>query len=317
MDIGVGLWTMRSTAARPTTFPVAYRRLIEDARAAERLGFHSLWVAEHHFWYDGWCPAPVAACAAVLGATTTLRAGTGIHLLSLWEPESAASAAETVMRLSGGRLELGVGLGYRDEEFDGFAIDRRIRGPRTDATLDSLRARWQDLGGGPPLMVAGFSEAAFRRAATRGLGIFLPFSLDGERLGRVIERYRELAAASGQQPGRIGMLKYAWATDGTAAAAEAARSAIAASMREYSGAWFPLRGRPGFESPDLLDRQLHLAADNALIGTPEAIAAELADLQRAGVDLVVLQVTRDDVAIDHRANMEALAAVVRPAVADR
>ena len=45
-----------------------YQLLQQDASLAEALGFHSLWLAEHHFWYDGWCPAPVAAAAAVLGA---------------------------------------------------------------------------------------------------------------------------------------------------------------------------------------------------------------------------------------------------------
>jgi alkanesulfonate monooxygenase SsuD/methylene tetrahydromethanopterin reductase-like flavin-dependent oxidoreductase (luciferase family) len=314
MDVGVGLWTMRSTASRPELPAEAYRQLLVDAQLAEQLGFHSLWIAEHHFWYDGWCPATVTACAAVLGATTRLVAGTGIHLLSLWEPDSAASAAETAMQLSGGRLELGVGLGYRDEEFDGFAIPRGLRGRRMDTALDCLRERWQD--GGPPLLVGGFSEAALARAASRGLGLFLPFSLSGDRLRRTIARYREYGRAAGRSPARIAMLKYVGVTNGSASAATQAAADIASSMREYSGAWFELDGQSGFQSPELLDRQFRLATDTALIGTSTEIMAGLNDIEQAGVDLVVLQITRDDVTVDHRDAMRALATVL-PATARR
>jgi alkanesulfonate monooxygenase SsuD/methylene tetrahydromethanopterin reductase-like flavin-dependent oxidoreductase (luciferase family) len=315
IDVGVGLWTMRSTAARPQGFPALYGRLLADARLTERLGFHSLWVAEHHFWYDGWCPATVSACAAVLGATTRLRAGTGIHLLSLWDPKWAASAAETAAALSGGRLELGVGLGYRDEEYDGFGFSRRIRGRRMDATINQLWERWRGTDLGPPTMVGGFSEVALQRAGSRGLGIFLPFSMDLPRLRRTIEHYREIAEASGQAPGRIGMLKYAWATDGSARARREAEASIAASAKEYSGAWFPLGGKSGFEAPERLEHQLRLAADNALIGSGTEIATSVRELAAAGVDVVVLQVTRDDLDVDYRANMEAIAEHVLPALA--
>lgn len=308
IDVGVGLWTMRSTAARPASFPRLYRRLEEDAKLADDLGFHSLWLAEHHFWYDGWCPAPLTAAAAVLGATGRLQVGTGVHLLPLWDPDVVRSAAETLIRLAGPRLMLGVGLGYRDEEYDGFGLARRDRGRRMDAALDSLGTSWAAPGAGPPVMVGGFSDAAMKRAGRRGLGIFLPFSLELERLRATIVRYREELAAAGQRPGLVGMLKYAWPTDGSARENARAKATIAASAREYSGAWFPLRGNVGFQSPQLLERQLELAADNALIGTPEQIATMVGEAEQVGVDLVVLQLTRDDARVDHRQSMEALAA---------
>jgi alkanesulfonate monooxygenase SsuD/methylene tetrahydromethanopterin reductase-like flavin-dependent oxidoreductase (luciferase family) len=315
IEVGVGVWTMRSTAARPVSAQSLYGALERDARFVEELGFHSLWLAEHHFWYDGWCPATVTAAAAVLGATTRLRAGTGVHLLPVWELDTARSTAETAMRLSGGRLELGVGLGYRDEEFDGYAISRRTRGSRLDRALDVLQQRWAVLEPRPAIMVGGFSEAALQRAGRRGLGLFLPFSLDLDKVRAMIVRYHEIAASNGQSPGKVAMLKYAWATDGSAREREHAVAMIAASAREYSGAWFPLRGRPGFESPELLAKQLRLATDNALIGRPEEIALGVASLATVGVDLVVLQVTRDDVMVDHRANMADLADAVLSAAA--
>ena len=48
MDVGVELWCLRSTAAAPASHPMLYRELVEDARLAEELGLHSLWLAEHH-----------------------------------------------------------------------------------------------------------------------------------------------------------------------------------------------------------------------------------------------------------------------------
>ena len=307
IDVGLGLWSMRSTAAVPASVPGRYAELQDDARLAESLGFHSLWLAEHHFWYDGWCPSPLTAAAAVLGATSRLRAGTGIHLLALWEPETVCSIIDTLGRLAPGRLEVGVGLGYRDEEFDGFGLARSSRGRRADTALDWLGRRWEATGAGPEIMVGGFSELALRRAGGRGVGVFLPFSMDLPRLRRTIERYRELAAEAGRTPGRIGMLKYAWATDGSDRERRRAQETIEASSREYSGAWFPLRGSIGFEAPELLERQLRLGSENAFIGPPSQIAAEIGDLEQAGVDLVVLQVVRDDVESDHRGQTERLA----------
>jgi hypothetical protein len=63
--------------------------------------------------------------------------------------------------------------------------------------------------------------------------------------------------------------------------------------REYSGAWFALRGSPGFEAPDLLDAQIRRSADTALIGAPDELLTGLADLADAGVELCVLHLIGD------------------------
>jgi alkanesulfonate monooxygenase SsuD/methylene tetrahydromethanopterin reductase-like flavin-dependent oxidoreductase (luciferase family) len=310
IDVGLGLWNMRSTASVPASLPGRYAELLDDARRAESLGFHSVWLAEHHFWYDGWCPSPLTAAGAVLASTSTLTVGSGIHLLALWELETAASVIETLLRLAPGRLELGVGLGYRDEEFDGFGLARSSRGRRMDAHLDGLSSRWQ--GTGPPIMVGGFSKPALRRAATRGLGIFLPFSMDLNALRETIDRYREACVQAGHVPGRIGMLKYAWPTDGSRRALDEAREMFATSAREYSGAWFPMQGVIGFEDPQRLEAQLRRGSVNALIGTPDEIAAGIEDLRRVGVDLVVLQLAHEDVEVDYRRALQRLGAEVLP-----
>src|SRR6187455_2283302 len=90
VEIGVGPWSLQSTAAVPAGWPSLYAGLQAEAAFVESAGFDSFWLAEHHFWYDGWCPEPVVAAAAALGATTRLRVGTALHVLPLRDPVRAA-----------------------------------------------------------------------------------------------------------------------------------------------------------------------------------------------------------------------------------
>src|SRR6202012_3074116 len=249
MDVGVGLWTMRATARYPAGWPRLYAELRSDARFAESLGFHSLWVAEHHFWYDGWTPSPLAAAATALAATSTLHVGTGIHLLPLYEPDQSVAQLGWLSRLSGGRLEHGVGLGYRATEYDGYGISRRGRGKRMDAALDHLVGLGDDA---PRVWVGGFAGPAVSRAGRLGLGLMLPSTLKMAQMHSIIEEARGAAEAAGKTV-RIGVMKYAWATDGSDREREWARRMLGTFTREYSGSWFPLKGRPGFEVPELLE----------------------------------------------------------------
>lgn len=316
MDVGLGLWAMRATATRPASHPRLYAELAQDARLAEELGFHSVWIAEHHFWYDGWCPAPLIAGAAVLGATSRLRVGTGIAQLPLYDPPAAAVARIAAMHdLSGGRLELGVGLGYRDAEFDGFGLVRRERGRRMEAALQAL-AQWRDeAGSAPRVWVGGMAPAAITRATRHGHGLLLPQTLTIEQVRATVALVRETAGEAGAPLPPLATLRYAWATDGSEAEAAAARSAIDSTMREYTGSWFRLKGRPGFESPEALQRQVSRATDTALIGTPAEISVGLAELEDAGIDLAVLHLTCDGVRVDHAENMRTISEHVLPASA--
>jgi alkanesulfonate monooxygenase SsuD/methylene tetrahydromethanopterin reductase-like flavin-dependent oxidoreductase (luciferase family) len=304
---------MRSTRAMPRSPASLYRDLVEDARLADSLGFHSLWVAEHHFWYDGWCPAPMTAAGAALGGTERLHVGTGIYQLPLHDPLAAAADGELLQRLSGGRFELGVGLGYRDAEFDAFGLARAERGRRMDAALELLASRWRG-GDGPQIWVGGFAEVSIRRAGRLGLGLLLPPTLTMAQVQGAIAAARTAADESRLPPGPVGIIRHAWLTDGGDDAAAEAGHAIAASIREYTGSWFRLRDRPGFESPELLDRQVGRAVDQALIGSARDIVEQLRELESAGVSLTVLQLTSDGARVDHRGNMSLLAADVLPRV---
>jgi alkanesulfonate monooxygenase SsuD/methylene tetrahydromethanopterin reductase-like flavin-dependent oxidoreductase (luciferase family) len=314
VDVGVGLWAMRATARRPGSFPRLYSELLADARLADELGFHSLWIAEHHFWYDGWCPAPLVAACAVLGATQRLHVGTGIMLLPLYECDDAIERVATVHALASGRLELGVGLGYRDVEFDAFGVARRQRGRRMEAGLAAL-AQWAERqGSGPRVWVGGMADAAVARAARHGYGLLLPQTLTLDQVRARMSVVADVSAEAGRPMPRVALMRHAWATDGGEAQAAHARAAIDATLREYTGSWFELRGRPGFESSQALDGQVQRATAAALIGTPGQLADELRELAALGIATVVLHMTSDGAEIELRDNLRRLGRDVLPTV---
>jgi alkanesulfonate monooxygenase SsuD/methylene tetrahydromethanopterin reductase-like flavin-dependent oxidoreductase (luciferase family) len=311
MKIGLGLWTMRSTATFPAGWPALYEQLRSDAQLAEALGFHSLWIAEHHFWYDGWTPAPLVAAASALAATSTLHVGTGIHLLPLYERDAVTAQLCELHRLSGGRLEHGVGIGYRASEYDGYGLSRRVRGRRMDAALEHLAA----LGAAaPPVWVGGFATAAVERAGRHGLGLMLPSTLRPDQLRASIAEARAAAARAGRRV-RIGVMKYAWATDGSERQREWAVEMLGSFTREYSGAWFPLQGQPGFDRPELLEAQMRRSADTALIGPSDYLVAELCELAAAGAELCVLHLVGDGRLSERHETMARISESVLPALA--
>jgi alkanesulfonate monooxygenase SsuD/methylene tetrahydromethanopterin reductase-like flavin-dependent oxidoreductase (luciferase family) len=116
-----------------------YAQTIEQMVYAEQLGFDSVWISEHHFVDDGYCPSLLTMAAHVAARTSRVRIGTSVLLLPFHDPLRVAEDANTVDILSGGRLDLGIGLGYRAEEFEAFGFPRRQRPARFEENLAILR----------------------------------------------------------------------------------------------------------------------------------------------------------------------------------
>lgn len=120
------------------------RRIYADTldlfAAAEQVGFDAAWVAQHHFKQRaGRLPSPFPFLAAASQRTTRLRVGTAVVLLPLEEPLRVAEDAAVVDALSGGRLELGVGVGGDPDEFEAFGRSLETRHAHTSAAVDLLR----------------------------------------------------------------------------------------------------------------------------------------------------------------------------------
>ena len=136
LEMGVGIWSMQSTKKRPRHFANLYQELIEDAQLCDELGaIHAIWQTEHHFWYDGYCRPLLTVAGGIAAATKHLRIGQSALLFFEHDPLRVAHQAAVLDQVSSGRLELGLGLGYRDAEFDGFNIDRRTQRRRFEERL--------------------------------------------------------------------------------------------------------------------------------------------------------------------------------------
>ncbi len=214
-----GLWyDFRNPPAWRRSFADVYASTFEQIRQAEALGYDDIWTTEHHFIDDGYAPSLMAVCSAIAAQTSRVRIGTAVLLLPMHDPVRLAEDAATVDIISDGRLDLGVGLGYRLGEFEAFGIDWRTRGRRMDEASTILRQCWtpeafsfdgrfyhytnvkvtpQPVQQPMPLLFGGLSAQAVERAARLGTGFIAGAGAD------LIPLYLERCAAYSRPPGTL------------------------------------------------------------------------------------------------------------------
>jgi alkanesulfonate monooxygenase SsuD/methylene tetrahydromethanopterin reductase-like flavin-dependent oxidoreductase (luciferase family) len=150
--VNFGLWyDFRNPPPSAVSFESLYRASLEQIGWAETLGFDSVWLTEHHFCADGYTPSPLVIAAAIGANTRRMRIGTNLMLLTLADPVRVAEDASTLSILTGGRFDLGVGLGYRQLEFDYFGRKLSHRPSLMEEGLAILRQAWS----GEPVQIAG------------------------------------------------------------------------------------------------------------------------------------------------------------------
>jgi probable F420-dependent oxidoreductase len=213
------------------------------AQLAEEHGFESLWTVEHtvvpagyasEYPYDesGKMPGgdevsitdPLIWMTWVAAVTTRLRVATGILILPQRNPVTLAKELATLDVLSGGRVDLGIGVGWLREEFEALGVPFESRGARTDEYVAAMRALWNDdpatfkgefvaferchsnpkpvQPGGIPIVIGGHSQAAARRAGRLGNGFF-PGRYRDEELRPLLETMRASATEAGRDPAAI------------------------------------------------------------------------------------------------------------------
>ena len=233
--------------------PDFYAEALEQIVWAESIGFDQIWFTEHHFVEDGYLPSWEPVAGAVAARTQRMRISQDICILPFRNPIRLAEDLAVLDNLSGGRVELGVGMGYAPHEFNGFGfpVSRRVslmeegldvlrlcfRGERFSYT--GKRYEFNDVhikpdyvqAGGPPLWVAAMGQTGALRAARHNSHL-LP---QGPRK-KVLDPWREALSAAGRDPNeyRVGIIRGVLVTDDPERDWPMVREAERNRMRLYS-----------------------------------------------------------------------------------
>src|SRR6202167_1312133 len=138
--IRFGLWyDFRNPAQWRRPYADLYAEILDQIVWAEDHGFDDVWLSEHHFIDDGYLPSMLPAAAAIAARTKRTRIPPGVLLMPFHNPVRLAEDIAVVDAISRGRFELGVGVGYKVEEFEGFNVPFSERGARTNEALQIIR----------------------------------------------------------------------------------------------------------------------------------------------------------------------------------
>jgi probable F420-dependent oxidoreductase len=215
-----GIWfDFRNPPQWRRPYEDVYAETIEQVVWAEGMGYESAWLSEHHFAPDGYSPSPVVIAAALAVKTKKMRIGTNVLLLPLYHPVRLAEDCATVDVLSRGRFELGVGLGYRVNEFAGYGVPYNERAGRTNEGLEIIRRLWEGetvtfhgkyyqienarieprpvQQPRPPIWVGGLLKAASKRVARYGDGVL------GAGIRTIYQAARTEMSALGKDPDKL------------------------------------------------------------------------------------------------------------------
>jgi alkanesulfonate monooxygenase SsuD/methylene tetrahydromethanopterin reductase-like flavin-dependent oxidoreductase (luciferase family) len=303
MDIGTFL-LMQSPSARPSE--EMYARAIEQAQAAESLGFRNVWLGEHHFSTYGYLSRPLQLASYLAAKTTRLRVGTAVIVVPLHHPLLIAEEVAMLDVLSNGRADIGLGRGYQRYEFERFGQQLDADGQRWNESLDILLKAFAgepfSYDGKlfkipetsifpkpvqkprPPIWVTGQSPYAIEAAARRGLNVLTGgFGLPVERLAEFGKFFSK--AVDEVKPATrplVGVQRAVYVTKDAADARDAAEHAlwnmrVTLSLRNNyerveNGRAISVPGKTEPTIDELLERHL-------IIGTPETCVRQIRRVQ--------------------------------------
>jgi alkanesulfonate monooxygenase SsuD/methylene tetrahydromethanopterin reductase-like flavin-dependent oxidoreductase (luciferase family) len=288
-----------------------FRDYLDFNVEAEALGYYSTFTVEHHFtgWNQVSAPLTLLACLAM--RTTTLRLGTAVMVLPWYNPVLLAEQAATLDLLSCGRLDFGIGKGYRYNEFRGFGLPQEEAEPRFEEAIEVIMRAWTSRAPfshhgrfwhfedivvepptaqrpHPPFWVAAGSPRSIRRAAARGFNLILDQYAGPDAIGERIALYRSEREANGFtfDPMQVTVARQLFVAQDSAEKETALIEQARYTRRTVAVSRAP-DGKPGSHVLAYADTNGTTEA-NALFGTPDEICRMLAALHKAGAEYVLL-----------------------------
>ena len=224
LDFGL-LFTFRNGAAGRLSHVEHYASCLELIRDADAMGYDTIWFGEHHFSDDGHLPSPMVAAAATAAITKHVRIASCVLLTPFYNAVRLAEDIATVDVMSNGRVDVGLGQGYVEEEFAGFGVPRRERRARFVEAIDVLTGLWtQDrfsyagayntVGDAhlmpkpvqvphPPIWLGAMSETAIARVAALGHNLLATSDAS-------VKQYDAMLAQHGRDPAGFKIWRPFW-----------------------------------------------------------------------------------------------------------
>ncbi len=291
-----------------------FREFVDTNVEAEALGFHSSFLVEHHFTGFGQVSATLNLLTWVGARTTTLRLGTAVITLPWHHPVLLAEQAATIDLLSNGRLDFGIGQGYRHNEFAGFCIPMDEADARFEEALAILLRAWTSDAPWshhgkfwrfenvivepptaqkphPPLWMGGGRAASIKRVAEHGCNLLLDQFAPIEQIGERIALFKSEVEARGRpfDPMSVAVTSSVHVAMTAAEREKALESRLAARRRVAR-----LAQTPDGQNPSSIlsyADTLELSEAGALYGTPDEIAVKLQALRDVGAEYVLVNST--------------------------
>ena len=289
----------------------SFNEYVETNVEAEALGLHSSFLVEHHFTGMGQVSASLDLQTWVAARTKTLRIGTAVIVLPWHNPVLLAEQAATLDLMSGGRLDLGVGRGYRHNEFDGFCMEPSEADGRFEEALGLMRQAWtseerfshvgrywrfKDIivepppaqRPHPPLWIAAGQTESIRKVAALGCNLLLDQFADCATVGKRLALFRAEVEARGRtfDPMQVALARNLYVASDAAETREALER-----QAEQHARMMALSQRPDGSNRSHITAYADAPGGteaSALYGTPARIADEIAALRAVGVRYILL-----------------------------
>lgn len=314
MEFGI-LYTSHPHKDRePYPHQAVHARVTEEIIAADRLGFATAWIAEHHFSTEYGIMPDVWVYAGYLAALTKrIKIGMAVVTLPLSNPVRVVENAAFVDILSGGRVELGLGSGYRKYEFDGFGLDFEARRDMQDEALalmqDLLRTGKTSRRGKyftaaiegdyellpqpvqkpyPPLYLAGATDRSIGAAGKHGFGLMLSTLTPFDTLATQVAHYRaQLAEASAEARanpafGKVDIARWVYVAETDAQAKKDSAEGLIRHLNHFFGGHQSGYLGQTSQGKDSITSALDydaLARSTIIHGSPETVVARIQELK--------------------------------------